>query len=135
MHCCCVESFRIRSSSGPYFPSFRRNMGIYKVNIIFSRKERKYGPEKLLIRTLFEQCHTSAKFEMQSNKWEHWFYIFNEATHYFSTPNITTIVIYFSDFQYPVVRITASNYVCGFFRTLMFVYKDRIVKTLVRENP
>ena len=91
IHCCCVEGFRIRSSSGPYFPSFRRNTEIYKVNIIFSWKARKYGPEKLLIRTLFEQCHTSAKFEMQSNKWEHYLYIFNEATHYFSTPNITLL--------------------------------------------
>ena len=35
----CVESVRIRSFFGPYFPAFSPNVG-------------KYGPEKLRMRTL-----------------------------------------------------------------------------------
>ena len=40
----CVKSTRIRSFSGLYFPAFGLNT-------------RKYGPEKLRIRTLFTQSN------------------------------------------------------------------------------
>ena len=38
----CVESVRIPSFSSPYFPAFGLNAG-------------KYGPEKIIIRTIFTQ--------------------------------------------------------------------------------
>ena len=42
----CVKSVHIRSFSGPHFPVFRTNT-------------RKYGAEKLPIRTRFTQCRNS----------------------------------------------------------------------------
>ena len=45
----CVKSVRIRSFSGPYFP-------------VFSPNARKYGQEKLRIRTLFMQWKLNNAF-------------------------------------------------------------------------
>ena len=48
----CVKSVHIRSSSGPYFLTFRLNT-LYL--IVFSLNAGKYGPEKLRMQTLFTQ--------------------------------------------------------------------------------
>ena len=47
------KSARIRSFSILYIPAFELNTKIYKVISAFSPNVRKYGPEKLRIRTLF----------------------------------------------------------------------------------
>ena len=41
----CVKSVRIRRFSGPYFPAFGLNMGIYSEISVFSPNSGKYGPE------------------------------------------------------------------------------------------
>ena len=48
-----VKSVRIRTYSGPYFPTFGLNTERYGV---FSPNAGKYGPEKLRIQTLSTQC-------------------------------------------------------------------------------
>ena len=54
----CVKSVRIQSFSGPYFT-------------VFSSNARKYGPEKLEMRTLFAQC-LYRKQDLPSFIWRFW---------------------------------------------------------------
>ena len=51
----CVKSFRIRSFSGPHFPTFGLNRRDTPYLSIFSPNAKKCGPEKLRIRTLCTQ--------------------------------------------------------------------------------
>ena len=50
-----VKSVRIRSFSGPYFPTFRLNMERYEYLTVFNTNTGKSGPEKLQVRTRFTQ--------------------------------------------------------------------------------
>ena len=50
-----MKSVRIRSFSGPYFPEFGLNTKRYSLFSVFIPNAGKYGPEKLLIWTLFMQ--------------------------------------------------------------------------------
>ena len=51
----CVKSVRIRSFSDRYFPAFRLNTERYEYLSVLNPNARKYGPEKLQIRTVFTQ--------------------------------------------------------------------------------
>ena len=53
----CMKIVRIMSFSGLYSPAFEQNMERYFVSLhyVFSSNARKYGLEKLQIRTLFTQ--------------------------------------------------------------------------------
>ena len=62
----CVKSFRIRSCSGPHFPTFG-------VNSVFHSNSGNYGPEKLRILTLFTQGHLS--IFMVFADWHHQTYL------------------------------------------------------------
>ena len=51
-----VKTVRVWSFSGPYFAVFGLNTeryGVYEVFLRIQSRYRKYGPEKLRIRTLF----------------------------------------------------------------------------------
>ena len=51
-----MNSVRIRSFSGPYFPAFGRIRRDTPYVSVFSPNAGRYGPEKLQIRTLITQC-------------------------------------------------------------------------------
>ena len=51
----CVESVRIRSYSGPYFPALRPNTERYSVSLRIQSNAGKQGPEYFRRRTLFTQ--------------------------------------------------------------------------------